>query len=104
MKKVADIPSIVLEKSSSEILGLSDSPLLFLIPKKLLEKLGFSGEINFELFQNNDSLMLVSKNESWWFCPQLYENQDKMPRMYHDKEGNSPLQGISQSIQFMVAF
>ena len=64
MEKVADIPSIVLEKSSSKILGLSDSPLLFLIPKKLLEKLGFSGEINFELFQNNDSLILVSKNES----------------------------------------
>jgi len=64
MEKVADIPSIVLEKSSSKILGLSDSPLLFLIPKKLLDKLGFSGEINFELFQNNDSLMLVSKNES----------------------------------------
>jgi len=63
MEKVADIPGIVLEKSSSKILGLSDSPLLFLIPKKLLERLGFSGEINFELFQNNDSLMLVSKNE-----------------------------------------
>jgi len=63
MEKVADIPGIVLEKSSSKILGLSDSPLLFLIPKKLLEKLGFSGEINFELFQSNDSLMLVSKNE-----------------------------------------
>ncbi len=64
MQKVADIPGIVLEKSSSERLGLSDSPLLFLIPKKLLEKLGFSGEISFELFQNNDSIMLVSKNES----------------------------------------
>ena len=64
MEKVADIPTMVLEKSSSKILGLSDSPLLFLIPKALLEKLGFSGEINFELFQNNDSLMLISKNES----------------------------------------
>ena len=63
MEKVADIPGIVLEKSSSEKLGLKDSPLLFLIPKKLLEKLGISGEISFELFQNNDSLMLVSKNE-----------------------------------------
>ncbi len=64
MEKIADIPGIVLEKNSSKILGLSDSPLLFLIPKKLLEKLGFSGEINFELFQNGDSIMLVSKNES----------------------------------------
>jgi len=64
MEKVADIPGIVLEKNSTKILGLKDSPLLFLIPKKLLEKLGFSGEINFELFQNGDSLMLVSKNES----------------------------------------
>ncbi len=64
MEKIADIPGIVLDKNSSKILGLSDSPLLFLIPKKLLEKLGFSGEINFELFQNGDSMMLVSKNES----------------------------------------
>ena len=64
MEKVADIPGIVLEKNSSKILGLSDSPLLFLILKKLLEKLGFTGEISFELFQNGNSLMLVSKNES----------------------------------------
>jgi len=64
MEKVANIPGIVLEKNSSKILGLSDSPLLFMIPKKLLEKLGFSGEISFELFQNGNSLMLVSKNES----------------------------------------
>jgi len=64
MKKVADIPGIILEKNSSKILGLKESPLLFMIPKKLLEKLGFSGEISFELFQNGDSLMLVSKNES----------------------------------------
>ena len=63
MKKVADIPSVFLEKNFSDKLGLKDSPLLFLIPKSLLEKLGFSGEINFELFQNDDSLMLVSKNE-----------------------------------------
>ena len=64
MKKVADIPGMVLEKNSSKTLGLKESPLLFMIPKKLLEKLGFSGEISFELFQNGDSLMLVSKNES----------------------------------------
>lgn len=63
MKKVADIPGIILEKNFSDKLGLQDSPLLFLIPKALLKKLGFSGEIIFELFQNNDSLMLVSKNE-----------------------------------------
>ena len=50
MEKVADVPGIFLEKSSSEKLGLKDSPLLFLIPKKMLEKLGFSGEISFELF------------------------------------------------------
>ena len=61
MEKIADIPSVFLE--NSEKLGLSDSPLLFLIPKKMLEKLGISCEISFELFQNNDSLMLVSKNE-----------------------------------------
>ena len=63
MEKIADIPSIILEKESSKKLGLQDSPLLFMIPKTLLERLGFSGEVIFELFQNNDSLMLVSKNE-----------------------------------------
>jgi len=94
MEKVADIPGIVLEKSSSKILGLSDSPLLFLIPKKLLEELGFSGEISFELFQNGDSLMLVSKNEPWWFCSQLYEDQDKVSRMYHDKKDCETVQGL----------
>jgi len=94
MEKIADIPGIVLDKNSSKILGLSDSPLLFLIPKKLLEKLGFSGEINFELFQNGDSMMLVSKNESGWFCSQLYKNQGKMSRMYYDKKDCETLQGL----------
>ena len=63
MEKIADISSILLEKKSSEKLGLRESPLLFMIPKSLLEKLGFSGEVAFELFFNNNSLMLVSKNE-----------------------------------------
>lgn len=63
MKKVADIPSIILERNSSEKLGLKESPLLFMIPRALLEKLGFSGEISFELFQNNNFIMMVSKNE-----------------------------------------
>lgn len=64
MQKIAEIPSTVLEKNVSKRLGLSDSPLLFLIPKVLLEKVGFSGEIIFELFESNNSLMLVCKNES----------------------------------------
>jgi len=63
MQKIADIPSMVLEKNASKKLGLRDSPLLFLLPEKMLEKLGFSGEISFELFQNNGSLIMVSKNE-----------------------------------------
>lgn len=61
MKKVAEIPSVFLENSDK--LGLQDSSLLFLIPKNLLEKVGFSKEIVFELFEGNDSLMLVSKTE-----------------------------------------
>jgi len=58
------IPTFLLSKELSDKLRLKEQHFVVLIPKKLLEKLGFSGEINFELFQNNDSLMLVSKNES----------------------------------------
>lgn len=60
MKAIAKIPSFFLSKEQTVALKLKEQPLIFIIPRSILKRLGIiQEEISFDLVIQDKKLMLV---------------------------------------------